>query len=291
MKMLDKAHWNRNIANSKIRFYCSDFAIENNPAGDIYKFLVNISNCTLSDPVFSGVHDGKPTRRTVQKNLATHEGQDFSSHVLIQLPSNDINSLDTAIMLIECSDGLGIVNIIKFFNSVLKQVKSSFPEKFQQLDPSGAIDDNGNSAYINVDYRFEYRIHPTRNVQDIINSSRIKEIQLVDERQTLTPLDGNSYFVENKKVLDISISDALNLNSNKWKWIQKFLPSKKADYQKAKIILSQDEGKPMKRIDLDLSGGLINALAESVYIRSDLDLESSYEHFCDPIISKMKELL
>lgn len=46
-----------------------------------------------------------------------------------------------------------------------------------------------------------------------------------------------------------------------------------------------------KKIDLEMTGNLINTLTESYYIHSQTDLASSYEHFCDPILSKMKDLL
>lgn len=291
MLQQDPSTWEKSIINNKIRFYCSDFSIEQHTDGDIYQYLINVSNCTLSDPIFSGLNGGSKTRRIVEKDQSLQEGQDFSSHIIIKLPSNQDNDLHTASMLIESADGLSIIYIIKFFNHVLKQIRSIDLSSFQQLDPSGALDNNGNQLKINVNYNFEYRIPPNQNVKDIINSSKIKSIQLIDEREIATPLDQNSYFVENKKILELKISDNLNTNRRKWEILKNLLSSHNEQYQKCSLILSQDETKPAKKIDLEMTGNLINTLTESYYIHSQTDLASSYEHFCDPILSKMKELL
>lgn len=280
-------NWERPANNGAINFYCSDFQIKN----DRYEFLINVSNSTLSDPVFSGKQNRRKTRRIIQKNVTLNEGLDFSSHVIIQLPSSDINDLNEALILIECIDGLHINNIIKFFNYCLKKVQNSNLSEFQQLDPSGGIDASGNPLVINVDYKLEHRINPTPDIIAMINSSSVKNLILIDDRTINTPLDERGYFTESEKSLNVSVSEQLNKSLNKWQSIKNFIFRQKRDYQHARIILRQDENKPIKKIDVETSGDFTNAISQSFYIKTSVDLLSSYEKFCEPILIEMRKLL
>lgn len=277
--------WERPSNNGTINFYCSDF---NNKDG-AYEFLLNVSNSTLSDPVFSGKVGKTKSRRVVEKDISKNEGMDFSSHVIIKLPSDDIDDLTASSILIECVDGLNINNIIKFFNYTLQNICKKHPKEFQQLDASGAIDDSGNPICINVIYKFEYMINPNDEVIQMLNKSSIKSIILIDDREKSSPLDSNSYFTEKEKCLEISVSEHFNTLKDKWKVIKRLFKDKRDAYKYARIILRQDENKPSKKIDAEISENIINSLSHSFYITTNVDLLSSYNKFCDPILTEMRK--
>ena len=288
LQKIPKDDWILTLWDSQVTFYCSDFKIEHLNNVIIYEFLLNISNRTLSDPIFTGQNRPGRTRRIIIKNLNDLEGKDVSIHVIIKLPENP---LDTALMLVEAANGLTISNIVKFFNKVIKKnVKDKFPDEFKQTDPSGACDTKGNPLLINVDYKFEYRVHANQDFIDMINHGRVKNIFLIDEREYQTPLDQNGYFTEKRKVLEVSASGLDGIKS-KWDKIKNLFSSKKSQYGSAKIVLGADENRPEKNIDFDISGSLTHIIGQNFYINSDVELLSSYEKFCDPILSEMKKLI
>jgi len=50
------------------------------------------------------------------------EGQDFSVHILIQLPDDD---LDSALVVVEYCSGLGVFVVQKLFNQIIEDAKKS----------------------------------------------------------------------------------------------------------------------------------------------------------------------
>ena len=111
--------------------------------GNVVSILINKSDKAISDPVFTVPQEGK--RRTAEKE--DKEGQDFSAHIVVVLPYDD---LSPALVLIEYCVGLGVPFVQRLLNEILRTAKSLSPPSYEQNHPDGVLDDNGKPKKINV---------------------------------------------------------------------------------------------------------------------------------------------
>lgn len=251
---------------------------------DIISILINKSDKGMSDPVFTIPKEKK--RRTAEKK--EEEGQDFSIHVVIKLPENDLGS---ALVIVEHCAGLGVLNIRKLLNSLLKDAKRISPEGFTQFHPDGAMDDNGNPKKYNVTFKCELDGHISDDLKYDLDHGKIHSIELITEKEQHTPFDEDGYIQEKCKTLVLTPKDDDAGIVNKFSRVKKIFTGQKDNYSKAKVKFKTPTG--MERtVEMDTVEGLAQAYVKKEKLDGfEFDLKSSYEQFNEPTLKKMKELL
>lgn len=251
---------------------------------DTISILINKSDKGMSDPVFTIPKEKK--RRTAEKK--EEEGQDFSIHVVIKLPQND---LGTALVIVEYCAGLGVLNIRKLLNSLLKDAKKISPEEFTQFHPDGAMDNDGNPKKYNVTFKCELDGHISDDLKHDLDHGKLHSIELITEKEQHTPFDEDGYIQEKCKTLVLIPKDDDAGIINKFSRVKEIFTGQKDNYSKAKIKFKTPTGLE-RTVEMDTVEGLAQAYVKKEKLDGfEFDLKSSYEQFNEPTLTKIKELL
>lgn len=252
--------------------------------GNIISLLINKSDKGMSDPVFTVPKEQK--RRTAEKQ--DEEGQDFSVHLVIQLPEND---LDPALVLMEYCAGLGTFVVQKLLNQLLDDAKKVKPDNFEQLHPDGAVDNNGNPKKYNVVFRCEFEGHVSDDLKYDLDNGKVQSIELITDKQKFTSFDEDGYITEKCKTLVLTLKDEDNPVSDKFHRIVNVLKNQKDDYSRARVKFKTPTGID-RTVEMDTSEGLAQSYVKKEKLDNfEFDLMSSYENFDDQILMNMKNLL
>lgn len=270
----------KDTSKGREQLYVSDWKWE----GDVISILVNKSDKGMSDPVFTIPKEKK--RRTAEKQ--EQEGQDFSVHVLIQLPQDD---LQPALALTEYCSGLGMFVVQRLLNQVLHDAKILSPQDFEQNHPDGAVDDAGKPKKYNVVFKSQFDGHISDDLKYDLDNGKIQSIELITEKEKYTNIDEDGYIQEKCKTLVLTLKDEDKPIKDKFNRIKKVFTSKKDDFSRARIKFKTPTGVD-RTVEMDT-----NDASAQGYVKKEkldefaLDLKSSYDKFCDEILGKMKELL
>jgi len=252
--------------------------------GDVISILVNKSDSGMSDPVFTSPKENK--RRTAEKQ--GKEGQDFSVHVLIQLPRDD---LQPAITLVEYCSGLGMFVIQRLLNQVLHDAKVFSPQDFEQTHPDGSVNDSGKPKKYNVVFKCQFDGHISDDLKYDLDNGKIQSIELITEKEKYTNIDEDGYIQEKCKTLVLTLKDEDKSIKNKFNRIKKVLTKKKDDFSHARIKFKTPTGVD-RTVEMDTNDASTQGYVKKEKLdKFEFDLKSSYDKFCDPILGKMKELL
>jgi hypothetical protein len=252
--------------------------------GDIISILINKSDKGISDPVFTVPKENK--RRTAEKQ--EEEGQDFSVHMVIQLPENDLKS---ALIIVEHCAGLGASTVKKLLNNLLIDAKKISPDDFEQIHPDGAVDNNGKPKKYNVIFKCELDGHISDDLKYDLDHGKVQSIELITEKEQYTNFDEDGYIKEKCKTLVLTLKDDEHPVKNKFNRILNVFNNKKDDYSRAKVKFKTSTGLD-RTVEINTAEGLAQAYVKKEKLDGfELDLKSSYEKFNIPILSKMKELL
>jgi len=260
------------------QFYISDWKWE----GDIISILVNKSDKGISDPVFTIPQ--KKQRRTAEKH--EEEGQDFSVHIVVQLPQDDQQA---ALVLIENCAGLGVYAVQRLLNQILHDAKQFKPLDYEQSHPDGAVDDKGKSKKYNVDFKCEFEGHISDDLKNDLDNGKVQSIELITEKEKYTSIDEDGYIQEKCKTLVLTLKD--EGVKGKFNKIKNVFIKKKDDYSRARIKFKTPTGVD-RTVVMDT-----NDVSAQGYVKREklddfeFDLKSSYDKFCDALLERMKDLL
>lgn len=260
------------------QFYVSDWKWE----GDIISILVNKSDKGISDPVFTIPQ--KKQRRTAEKQ--EEEGQDFSVHIVVQLPQDDQQA---ALILIEYCTGLGVFVVQGLLNQILHDAKGLTPQDYEQFHPDGAIDDKGKPKKYNVVFKCEFEGHISDDLKYDLDNGKIQFIELITEKEKYTNIDEDGYIQEKCKTLVLTLKD--EADRGKFNIIKNVLTKKKDDYSRARIKFKTPTGVD-RTVVMDT-----NDVSAQGYVKKEkldgfeFDLKSSYDKFCEALLERMKDLL
>lgn len=270
----------KQMSKGREELYVSDWKWD----GDIISLLVNKSDKGMSDPVFTIPKEKK--RRTAEKQ--EQEGQDFSVHMVVQLPQDD---LQPALILVEYCAGLGIFVIQKLLNQILHDAKNLAPQDFEQFHPDGAVDDNGKPKKYNVVFKCEFDGHISDDLKNDLDNGKIQSIELITEKEKYTNIDEDGYIQEKCKTLVLTLKDEDKPVKDKFNLLKKVFTNKKDDYSRARIKFKTPTGVD-RTVEMDTNDASAQGYVKKEKLDSfEFDLKSSYEKFCDAILGKMKELL
>ncbi len=270
----------KDMSKGREQLYVSDWKWD----GDIISILVNKSDKGISDPVFTIPKEKK--RRTAEKQ--EKEGQDFSVHIVVQLPQDE---LDPALVLIEYCTGLGMFVVQRLFNQILHDAKALAPQDFEQNHPDGAVDDAGKPKKYNLVFKCQFDGHISDDLKYDLDNGKIQSIELITEKEKYANIDEDGYIQEKCKTLVLTLKDEENPVKDKFNRMKKVFAKKKDDYSRARIKFRTPTG-----VDRTVEMDTDTASAQS-YVKKEklddfqFDLKSSYDNFCDAILGKMKELL
>jgi hypothetical protein len=273
---------NTDFSTGREHFYISDW----DWSGNTISILINKSDRNISDPVFTIPKEKK--RRTAEKQ--DEEGQDFSIHIIVQLPNDD---LDSALVIIEHCPGLGRVVVKRFLDRLLNYAKKLSPNDYEQLHPDGALGNDGKPKKYNVTFKWELNGYISDTLKYELDNGKIHSIELITEKEKFTPFDEDGYIQEKCKTLVLTLEDENNPVRDKCKLIMNVFKNKKNDYSRAKIKFKTQAGIDRTvEIDTTDDDGLNQAYVKKEKLNGfTYDLKASYEKFHQPILSKMKELL
>lgn len=270
----------KEMSKGREQVYVSDW----NWDGEIISILVNKSDKGMSDPVFTIPKEKK--RRTAEKQ--EQEGQDFSVHLMVQLPDDD---LQPALVLIEYCTGLGIFVVQKLLNQILQDAKSFAPQEFEQFHPDGAVDDNGKPKRYNVAFKCEFEGHISDDLKYDLDNGKIQSIELITEKEKYTNIDEDGYIQEKCKTLVLTLKDENSPIKDKFDRIKNVVTKKKDDYSRARIKFKTSTGLD-RTVEMDTNDASVQGYIKKEKLDGfEFDLKSSYENFCDAILGKMKMLL
>lgn len=280
---IDEAERVRIIAKGMVKFYVPSFVFDQEK--NLIYMLVNRSDKTIADPVFSIPEKSK--RRVAKK--AIEEGQDFSAHIVIKLPDDD---MDSALLLLEYCPKINIVAVTRLFNTLLKFAKSNSPQDYVQPHPDGSIDSSGNSRMINVTHKFDSQGHVSDELKIDLNKGKVDFLELITEKDHCKPFDERDYIKEKHKSLFLTLDENKNI-ADKFNWIKRVLNNQKSAYDYARIKFKTCENISRNvKTNLDL-----NMTVENVYLKKAKlagfteELQSSYEKCSQTILEKMIPLL
>ncbi len=270
----------KDTSKGREQLYVSDWKWE----GDVISILVNKSDKGMSDPVFTIPKEKK--RRTAEKQ--EQEGQDFSVHVLIQLPQDD---LQPALALTEYCSGLGMFVVQRLLNQVLHDAKILSPQDFEQNHPDGAVDDAGKPKKYNVVFKSQFDGHISDDLKYDLDNGKIQSIELITEKEKYTNIDEDGYIQEKCKTLVLTLKDEDKPIKDKFNRIKKVFTNKKDDFSRARIKFKTPTGVD-RTVEMDTNDASAQGYVKKEKLDEfDFDLKSSYDKFCDEILGKMKELL
>jgi hypothetical protein len=225
-------------------------------------------------------------RRTAEKQ--EEEGQDFSVHLVIQLPKND---LEPTLVLIEYCTGLGVFTVQKLLNQLLNDAKKLSPNDFEQLHPDGALDNNGKPKKYNVVFRCELDGHISNDLKYDLDHGKVQSIELITDKEQFTQFDEDGYIKEKCKTLVLTLKDEEHPVQDKFNRIVNVIKKQKEDYSRAKIKFKTPTGVD-RTVEMNTAEGLAQSYVKKEKLDGfELDLKSSYDKFSDPILGKMKDLL
>ncbi|WP_018607503.1 hypothetical protein [Uliginosibacterium gangwonense] len=270
----------KEMSKGREQLYVSDWKQD----GNIISILVNKSDKGMSDPVFTIPTEHK--RRTAEKQ--EKEGQDFSVHIIVQIPQND---LEPALVLIEYCTGLGIFVVQRLFNQILYDAKAIAPQQFEQNHPDGSVDNEGKPKKYNVNFKFGFEGHISDDLKYDLDNGKIQSIELITEKEKYTSIDEDGYIQEKCKILALTLKDEDRPIKDKCSRITKVLTGKKDDYSRARIKFKTPTGVD-RTVEFDTDDASAQGYVKKEKLDSfGFDLKSSYDCFCDAILEKMKELL
>lgn len=270
----------KDTSKGREQLYVSDWKWE----GDVISILVNKSDKGMSDPVFTIPKEKK--RRTAEKQ--EQEGQDFSVHVLIQLPQDD---LQPALALTEYCSGLGMFVVQRLLNQVLHDAKILSPQDFKQNHPDGAVDDAGKPKKYNVVFKSQFDGHISDDLKYDLDNGKIQSIELITEKEKYTNIDEDGYIQEKCKTLVLTLKDEDKPIKDKFNLIKKVFTNKKDDFSRARIKFKTPTGVD-RTVEMDTNDASAQGYVKKEKLDEfDFNLKSSYDKFCDEILGKMKELL
>ncbi|MCD4500237.1 hypothetical protein [Chromobacterium vaccinii] len=280
MQLVPESKRNKELSKGREFLYMSDW----NWTDNTISILINKSDKNMSDPVFTNPQEKK--RRTAEK--LDGEGQDFSVHMVVQLPENDLNP---ALVIVEYCAGLGAFVVQRLLNQILNDAKMLSPIDFEQLHPDGSLDNKGKQKKYNVTFKCELDGHISDDLKDDLNHGNVQAIELITDKEQYTPFDEDGYIKEKCKTLVLTLKDEEHSIKDKYNRILGVFKKQKEDYSRAKVKFKTPTG-----IDRTVEMDTINGLAQA-YVKKEkldgfeFDLKASYDKFCEPILSKMKELL
>lgn len=279
MELVPKEARNKESSHGHDILYVADWERK----GDILSILVSKSDKSIADPVFTVPKQKK--RRTAAKE--EQEGQDFSVHVVVRIPDND---LDPAIVVIEQCVGLSITFITRLFNHLLRDAKTHSPDDYEQTHPDGAVDEKGRPKKYNVVFKCCFEGHLSEELKDDLNQGKVQSIELITEKDRYTNFDETGYIKEKCKTVVLTLRDD-NPVRDKYDRIMSMFKQKKDDYDQARIKFKTPEGID-RTVAMDTTHGIAQAYVKKAKLDGfNGDLKSSYEHFCPEILAKMKELV
>lgn len=247
--------------------------------------LINKSDQTVSDPVFSDLVENK--RRTIKKK--TNEGQDYSIHLVIYFKtSKDGNDL----VLCEYFSGITIVTIQRLLNNLLRDVKHSKPEQFEFTHPDGSKDRQGKPKKYIVNYKFEFDGHISNEFADDLNHGKIHSVELINEQGYEMPFDEDGYVKKKFQSITLGIDDEKTALLDKLKILKKVFKKNKQNYSKAKVRFKSPEGTE-RTVDIDMETempNIDNYIKKARIDSFDKPLQSSYESINDEIVNKISKL-
>lgn len=280
MELIPKGQRIKNISKGREALYISDWSHEDS----IICILVNKSDKTLSDPVFT--NPTKSKRRTAEKQ--EDEGQDFSSHIVVKLPSDD---LLPATVLIEHCPGLGIHVVERLFNQLLHDAKTYSPSDFKQNHPDGALGDDGKQKQYNVAFKCDFAGHISDELKHDLNNGKIHSVELITEKERHSNLDEHGYLVEKCKTLELTVVDENRTLKDIYTYLKSYFATRKADYSRARIRFKSSSGIE-RTIEMETSdASALGYVKRDILNGFEFELKSSYEAFHDPILERMKGLL
>jgi hypothetical protein len=279
MEMVPKDQRIRESAKGQQTLYVVDWEVQDG----LLCILVSQSDKTMSDPVFTVPKENK--RRTAEKE--DKEGQDFSVHIVVKLPDND---LDSALLIVEQCSGLGVFVVQRLFNQILKDAKVFSPEDYEQFHPDGAIDDKGLPKKLNVVHKCEFQGHLSDELKDDLNHGKVQAIELITDKDRYASFDEAGYIKEKCKTLVLTLKDEEHPIEDKYDRIVKVFKQQHDQYDHAKIKFKTPEGID-RTVDMNTAEGLAQAYVKKAKLEGfQVDLKSSYENFCPAILDKMKDL-
>ncbi|MGY6278180.1 hypothetical protein, partial [Methylomonas sp. MgM2] len=270
----------KEISKGREQLYVSDWKWD----GEIISILVNKSDKGLSDPVFTIPKEKK--RRTAEKQ--EHEGQDFSIHIVIKLPQDD---LQPALVLIEYCMGLGVSTIQKLLNQILQDAKNIAPQDFEQLHPDGAVDKSGKPKKYNVVFKCDFEGHISDDLKYDLDNGKVQSIELITEKEKYTIIDEDGYIQEKCKTLVLTLKDENNSIKDKFNRLKKVFTKKKDDYSRARIKFKTPTGVD-RTVEIDINDASAQGYVKKGKLEEfEIELKSSYDKFCNSVLEKMMELL
>lgn len=280
MELVPQEQRIKDMSKGREQLYVSDWKWD----GDIISILVNKSDKGMSDPVFTIPKEKK--RRTAEKQ--DQEGQDFSVHIVVQLPQNE---LDPALVLIEYCSGLGIFVIQRLLNQILHDAKALAPLNFEQNHPDGAVDDAGKPKKYNVVFKSQFDGHISDDLKYDLDNGKIQSIELITEKEKYTNIDEDGYIQEKCKTLVLTLKDEDKPIKDKFNRMKNVFTKKKDDYSRARIKFKTPTGVD-RTVEIDTDDASAQGYVKKEKLDDfEFDLKSSYDKFCSAILEKMKELL
>lgn len=280
MESVPQEHRTKEMAKGREQLYVSDWKL----SGDILSILLNKSDMGISDPVFTIPKE--KSRRTAEKK--EHEGQDFSVHLIVQLPQDD---LEPALVLVEYCTGLGVFVIQRILNQILQDAKRLAPHEFEQTHPDGAIDDNGKPKKYNVTFKCQFDGHISDDLKYDLDNGKIHSIELITEKEKYSNIDEDGYIQEKCKTLVLTLKNEDTTIKNKFNRLEKIFSKKKDDYSRARIKFKTPTGVD-RIVEMDTNDASAQGYVKKEKLDSfEFELKSSYDKFFDPILNKMQELL
>lgn len=250
----------------------------------IISILINKSDKGMSDPVFTVPKENK--RRTAEK--LEEEGQDFSVHMVIQLPEDDLNP---ALIIIEHCAGLGVSTIKKLLNQLFIDAKKISPDDFEQVHPDGSVNNNGKQKTYNVMFKCELDGHISDDFKYDLDHGKVHSIELITDKEQHTHFDEDGYIKEKCKTLILTLENNEHSLTNKFDRIVSVFKNQKDNYSRAKVKFKAPTGVD-RTVEMNTAEGLAQAYVKKGKLDEfEFDLKSSYDKFSEPILTKMKELL
>ncbi|TPG26544.1 hypothetical protein EAH83_01875 [Variovorax ginsengisoli] len=250
--------------------------------GNLVAFLFRMTDRSVADPYFSDIE--KDERRKAAK--VEREGQESSSHVVIQLPENPV---DPAIMLIERTSGITIPRVLMVLKLLLKKAKIKEPELFKQPPLDGAVVD-GKPVMHDVNYWLDAEGHISDQLAEDLNKGSISEIELITKRHREEPFDQDAYLVNEESIVVLKVNKKHQGYKDKFKKITGLLEEQK-DFEKARIRFVTAGG-TTGNIDWDEENGISEQYLKKELIKNiQPPMESSYEVFRKDLLINMRLLI
>lgn len=277
MELVPRAQQAMRMTRGAQTIYVSDWA----RTGNTVKILINRSDKSLSDPVFSV--PAKSARRIARKRR--DEGQDFSSHIVIKIPQD---STSPALMLVEHCPGLNAIVIAKLFRRLIRLSKPLSPKDFQQIHPDGSIDSDGKPQTYSVTYGVELDGHISPSFAEDLNRGEVKAVELITSRKSHNDFDTTGYLVEEKASVVLKVSPTALKPKNVATHLLNLVKGKSKEYGQAKIRFKVPDSKGERTVVVDPDVGVAeNYVKRDVLTNFDELLEASYPSFNEEIMNKM----